>query len=114
MALRPDRIVEAYLKDARLLVEEEPQGRKPIRPPQPVGVLEHGDAVSRASNPVVPQRAQPATPDVIKPVARPKIKPPRAKPEASKTWGTDTKRENMREYMSDYRGTGRINERKPQ
>lgn len=46
----------------------------------------------------------------IKPTKRPRIKPPRRKPQTSKKWNDDTKTEQMRDYMKEYRQTGRVRE----
>jgi hypothetical protein len=46
----------------------------------------------------------------IFPTERPHIKPPRRKLETRKKWNNDTKTDNMREYMQDYRQTGKVNE----
>ena len=42
--------------------------------------------------------------------ARPKIKPPRARPDSQNKWNTETKAELMTDYMKDYRNTGKVNE----
>ena len=46
----------------------------------------------------------------FKPTKRPKMKPPRRKPEAQKKWNDDNKTEVMRQYMRDYRSTGKVTE----
>jgi len=46
----------------------------------------------------------------LKPTKRPDIKPPRRQTEVSKKWNQNSKRELMRDYMRDYRSTGKINQ----
>lgn len=47
------------------------------------------------------------------PTAQPDVKPSRREPAHRRKWNPDSRRTLMRQYMREYRGTGRINERKP-
>lgn len=49
-----------------------------------------------------------------KPTAAPRQRAPRREPAHRREWNPNDRRQKMREYMSKYRGTGRINERKTQ
>jgi hypothetical protein len=49
-----------------------------------------------------------------KPTAGPQQRTPRRQPAHSREWNPDTRRQKMREYMQEYRGTGKINQRSPQ
>jgi hypothetical protein len=49
-----------------------------------------------------------------KPTAGPQIRAPRRQHAQHRKWNADTRRQKMREYMQQYRGTGKINDRKTQ
>jgi hypothetical protein len=58
---------------------------------------------------------KPGTPEEApRPTAGPSQRAPRRQPAHSREWNPDTRRQKMREYMQQYRGTGKINERKTQ
>ena len=58
---------------------------------------------------------KPGTPEEApKPTAGPVQRAPRRKPAHARKWNPDTRRQNMREYMQEYRGTGKINQRNTQ
>ena len=60
--------------------------------------------------PMVPGQTE--EPD--RPTAAPHQRAPRRKRTQQRKWNPDTRKPLMREYMKDYRGTGKVNERKPQ
>lgn len=90
----------------------------------PLGVPEPEDApVSPAveGDPAEQHRGGPGAPmkpgtpvEAPRQTAGPNIRAPRRQPAHARKWNPDTRRQKMREYMQQYRGTGRINERKPQ
>ena len=50
------------------------------------------------------------TEDKVVPTERPHIKPPRRKRQTEKKWNEESKSELMRDYMKDYRQTGKVME----
>lgn len=53
-------------------------------------------------------------PEEVRPTSGPMQRAPRRQPGHARKWNPDTRRQRMREYMRNYRGTGQINQRKPQ
>jgi len=60
--------------------------------------------------PMVPGQSE----EPPKPTAAPDQRAPRRQNTHRKKWNPDTRKPLMRGYMKEYRGTGKINERKPQ
>lgn len=57
---------------------------------------------------------QPGQTEEDRPTAKPDIRAPRRQRAHRRKWNPDTRKELMRDYMQEYRGTGKINERKQQ
>jgi len=83
---------------------EEPDAENPARG--------DGDPVEAPGGPGAPRTT--GQTEEHRTTAAPDIKAPRRKPSHRRKWNPDTRKPLMRGYMQEYRGTGRINERKPQ
>jgi len=77
----------------------------PIAPEDP--------AIETHEDPGAPLKLGPAE-DRSLPTAQPKERQQRRERAHHREWNPDTKRQKMREYMQEYRDTGKINERKTQ
>lgn len=73
---------------------------------------EDGDPVEVSEGSGAPRT--PGQTEEYRTTASPDIRAPRRKPSHKRKWNPDTRKGLMREYMQGYRGTGKINERKPQ
>lgn len=83
----------------------------PIEPDEPEEPAAEG-AVEVSEGPGAPR--QPGQTEEDRPTALPDIRAPRRQRSHRRKWNPDTRKGLMREYMQEYRGTGKINERKPQ
>lgn len=82
---------------------------RPVAEPAPGD--EGGELQSRG--PGAPMKSQVA-PDKQLPTAPPQQRAPRRTPSHHHEWNPQNQRRKMREYMKNYRGTGKINHPKPQ
>jgi len=80
---------------------------------QTEAVPEEGDPEEGQGGPGAPMKPGQFD-EGLKPTGGPMIRAPRKQLTHHRKWNPDTRRQLMRDYMRDYRGTGKINERKTQ
>ena len=92
-----------------ILVDDLESGDKPKKKSKKKTDVEVAEDSDKAKKPVPKIKEEP-----LKPTKQPKIKPPRRFPDAERKWNKGNKTEKMKDYMQDYRSTGKNQERKKQ